>query len=132
MGPCIPDPQRADPKHGMRPSGSRAWRNPIARLTISPTGPEPARTGDDCAGPRPARNAFATKVVDREPADSLLKLGRDQGHVFYFSEVHGMQDGTVTHRWEHDGRIVAEIPFSIGGSALACLLAQEPGNAPAR
>ena len=80
-----------------------------------PTGPEPAQLATTAPG-RVPRATFTTNVVDREPADSLRTLGRDHGHVFYFSELHGMQDRTVTHRWEHDGRIVAEIPFAVGGA----------------
>ena len=78
------------------------------------SGPKPAQLEATAPG-RVARASFTTDVVHREPVDSVVALGSDHRHVFYFSELRGMQGRTVTHRWEHDDQVVAEIPFAVGG-----------------
>ena len=62
-----------------------------------------------------ARAAFTTSVVDREPVDAVEQLTSDRGRVTFFSELIGLQDQTVSHRWEYGGEVRAEVPFEVGG-----------------
>lgn len=62
-----------------------------------------------------ARSAITTAVQDREPIDSIKSLTADNDKVYYFTELKGMEGHKVTHRWEYNGKIMAEIPFEIGG-----------------
>jgi hypothetical protein len=62
------------------------------------------------------RSALTSAIIEREPQDDLREVGIDQGKIFYFTEVHDMPGGTVVHRWEHGGEVVAEVPFEIGGT----------------
>lgn len=61
-----------------------------------------------------ARAAFASAVENREPIDNLKEVaGTDK--VYYFTELRDMSGQTVTHRWEHNGKVMAEIPFNVSG-----------------
>jgi hypothetical protein len=62
-----------------------------------------------------ARAAFTTAVVDREPQDALEQLGNDVRSVSYFTELRGLAGETVTHRWELDGTVMAEVAFEVDG-----------------
>jgi len=62
-----------------------------------------------------ARAVFTTSVVDREPVDTVDKLSADRRKIYFFTELRGMAGQTVTHRWEHDGRIQAEVKFNVKG-----------------
>ena len=62
-----------------------------------------------------ARAAFATAVVDREPVDTLDKLPADRQKIYFFTELRGMAGQTATHRWEHAGRVQAEVQFEVKG-----------------
>lgn len=62
-----------------------------------------------------ARSAFTTAVQDREPVDSVTRLNTDNNKIYYFTELKGMEGQQVTHRWEHDGKVMAEVPFQVGG-----------------
>jgi hypothetical protein len=64
---------------------------------------------------REARATLTTAVVDREPVDSISTLSNDVSQLYYFTEIQGMAGQTVTHRWEYNGQIMAEVSFDIGG-----------------
>ena len=53
--------------------------------------------------------------MDREPQDSLHSLSNDTLRVFYFTEIRDAAGETVVHRWEWNGRVMAEVPFEVGG-----------------
>lgn len=63
-----------------------------------------------------ARATLTSEIMDREPADNLATLSNDQNHIYYFTEIRNMPGGSVTHRWEYNGEVMAEVPFNIGGS----------------
>lgn len=70
------------------------------------------------AGPGPSvdRDKVTTGLIDREPQDEVTQLGNDKSQVYYFTEVHGKPGDRVTHRWEYEGQLMAEVPFEIGSS----------------
>jgi hypothetical protein len=61
-----------------------------------------------------ARGIFATAIDHREPVDSITSLGSDRNRVYYYSEFVGIGGRRLTHRWEYDGEVVAEVPIAIG------------------
>jgi membrane-bound ClpP family serine protease len=63
-----------------------------------------------------ARSTFTNGIAEREPVDAINKLGTNNKKIYYFSELRGMAGQTVTHRWEHDGKIMAEVPFTVNGN----------------
>jgi hypothetical protein len=63
-----------------------------------------------------ARAAFTSAVENREPTDKLSSLNNDQGEILFFTELRDMAGLSVTHRWEHGGKIFAEVPFQVGGN----------------
>ena len=62
-----------------------------------------------------ARAALTTAVIDREPADNITQVSADKEKIYYFTEVKDMAGQTVTHRWEHNGKVMSEVKFDIGG-----------------
>lgn len=62
-----------------------------------------------------ARSAFTTAVENREPVDSVNKLSTDNEKIYYFTELKDMEGQQVTHRWEYNGKVMAEVPFQVGG-----------------
>lgn len=62
-----------------------------------------------------ARTAITSGIDNREPVDNVSSVTTEVGKLFYFTELRGMEGQTVTHRWEHNGEVMAEIPFEIGG-----------------
>lgn len=61
-----------------------------------------------------ARAAFASAIENREPIDKLTEASASK--VYYFTELRDMAGKEVTHRWEHNGKVMAEIPFKVGGN----------------
>jgi hypothetical protein len=60
------------------------------------------------------RSTITTNMIDREPQDEVRELTNDHTQVFYFSDLRNLAGETVTHRWEFDGSVMAEIPFAVG------------------
>lgn len=106
--PSAPPPQAPAPSAPQAPA-------------MAPT-PSPAAKGSaQSARTRPsaavARAQLTSRVVGREPADTLrspvdVQSGRN---VYYYTEFRDLSGHTVVHRWEHDGRVLAAVPFKIGG-----------------
>lgn len=71
--------------------------------------------GSPVPGATVARAIFTTGIEDREPVDELAELPADAGQVYFFTELQGLEGRTVSHRWEYEGRVVAEVPFEVGG-----------------
>jgi len=61
-----------------------------------------------------ARASFTSQIVEREPVDSIEQLSADQPQILFFTELLGLGGQTVTHRWEHGGEVMAEVPFEVG------------------
>jgi hypothetical protein len=62
-----------------------------------------------------ARAAVTSGIENREPMDELSSVTTEVGKIFYFTELRGMEGQKVTHRWEHNGEVMAEVPFEVGG-----------------
>ena len=59
------------------------------------------------------RAVFTTGIQDREPVDEIQSVNRDLTKVYFFTELHGMEGETVTHRWIYQGEVKAEITFYV-------------------
>ncbi len=62
-----------------------------------------------------ARSVFTTQIQDREPVDQVGQLTNDNNRIYFFTEIQDMSGHTVTHRWERDGEVKAEVSFNVGG-----------------
>lgn len=61
------------------------------------------------------RAVFTTAVVNREPVDSIATLTTVTDRIYFFTEITGMADRTIRHRWIQGNEVRAEIPIPIGG-----------------
>ena len=61
-----------------------------------------------------ARAVFTSQIVDREPVDSLSELSNNTDRIYFFTDLRGLTGQIVTHRWEHEGQIMADIKFKVG------------------
>ena len=84
---------------------------------ISLASVSPASADDEAgwAASTVIRAIFTSGVEDREPLDSVAEVKNDQRLIYFFSEFQNMSGEMVTHRWEYNGQVMAEIPFHVGG-----------------
>lgn len=61
------------------------------------------------------RAQFTSGVENREPVDLVTVLENDQDQILFFSDIRQMSGRTVTHRWEYQGQVMAEVDFEVGG-----------------
>lgn len=61
------------------------------------------------------RSAFTRKIAEREPTENLENLTNENGQVKFFTELRDMSGQTAIHRWQYDGKVVAEIEFKVKG-----------------
>lgn len=81
-----------------------------AEPAATPAAPASAPTGSV------ARAVFTTAVVDREPKDTLSQIPANVDRIYYFTELRGLNGQTVTHRWEYQGKVIAEVKFDVHGA----------------
>jgi len=62
-----------------------------------------------------ARAVLTTGVVEREPVNQLDNIPADDSRVLFFTDIRDMTDKTVTHLWKHNGEVMAEVKFNVGG-----------------
>lgn len=62
-----------------------------------------------------ARAVFTTGISDREPVDDLVTIPNSLQQVYFFSELRDLDGQIVTHRWEYNGQVMAEVTFKVGG-----------------
>ena len=86
----------------------------------TPATPPVSPTATDTAAPPQAgsvaRAVFTSAVTEREPADTITSLSNDATNIMFFTELQGLQGQTVTHRWEHGDKVMAEIKFDVGSA----------------
>ena len=82
---------------------------PTSVTTASKAKPTERRSGSVI------RAVFTSQIVDREPVDTLDAISRDIQQVFFFTDLRHLQDQIITHRWEHNGQVMAEVKFKVGG-----------------
>jgi len=61
------------------------------------------------------RSAFTRTIDEREPTENLEKLTNENEQVKFFTELRDMSGQTAIHRWEYDGKVVAEVEFNVKG-----------------
>lgn len=61
------------------------------------------------------RSAFTRDIAEREPTENLQNLTNENGQVKFFTELRDMSGQTAIHRWEYEGKVVAEIEFNVKG-----------------
>jgi len=77
-----------------------------------------ASSADETAAVNPgsvARAIFTSRIDDREPVDDLATIPNAQQQVYFFSELRNLEGQIVTHRWEYQGQVMAEVKFKVGG-----------------
>lgn len=82
------------------------------------TAPETFKSTVSVSSDHIARAQFTTRIDAREPTDRVETVFPSNGQsirtLFYFTEITGLDGETVTHRWEHEGQVVAEVSFDVG------------------
>lgn len=63
---------------------------------------------------RVARAIFTTAIAEREPVDNLESLPNNIQQLYFFSDLRGLAGKIVTHRWEFNDKLMAEITFKVG------------------
>ncbi len=61
-----------------------------------------------------ARTAFTTRIEDREPVDNLVRVPNSVDRIYFFSDLRGLDGEIITHRWEYNGQVMAEVKFRVG------------------
>lgn len=66
------------------------------------------------------RALFTNGISKREPIDDitgqLTATPQELKKLYYFTELRGLKGQTITHQWQYDNKIVAEIEFKIRGN----------------
>ena len=70
-----------------------------------------AKPGSDSV----ARAIFTSGIVDREPVDDLTTVPTSLDRVYFFSDLRNLEGQIITHRWEYNGKVMAEVKFQVGG-----------------
>ena len=76
---------------------------------------DPTTAMENASSEHVARTVFTSEVQNREPTDTITSLSNDHNRIYFFSELTGLGGQIVTHRWEYQGKSMAEIKFNVGG-----------------
>jgi len=59
------------------------------------------------------RSAFTTEIKNKEPVSEFKHISVDVTRVYFFTELSGLNGRTITHRWEYNGKVMAEVHFKV-------------------
>jgi hypothetical protein len=94
-----------------------AAAQPVAEpTTASQPATQPANQAPPKSTGTVARAQFTTAIQDREPVDKVSNLTNDKSQVLFFSEIKDAEGQKITHRWEHNGKLMSETSFDVGGN----------------
>lgn len=62
-----------------------------------------------------ARAVFTTGINDHEPVNQVTTVPTSTQKIYFFTEIRGMSGHIVKHRWEYNGKTMAEVEFGVGG-----------------
>ena len=60
-----------------------------------------------------SRAIFTTAIDNLEPVSILQQVTTDTTRVYFFTELNGLSGHAITHRWEYNGKVMAEILFQV-------------------
>ena len=81
-------------------------------VTRAPGGMSSQPAGSAAA---PAKSAsvqhaqFTTAIDNREPSDDVTSLDNSHTQIFFFTELKDAAGQTITHRWQYNGKVVAQV-----------------------
>ena len=55
-------------------------------------------------------------MEDREPVDAIAFLENEARNIVFYSDLRGYAGETITHRWEYQDQVMAEVPFVVRGN----------------
>jgi hypothetical protein len=64
---------------------------------------------------RVALAQFTTAIENREPIDQVTFVSNDVEVVFFYTDLRNLEGQTISHRWLHNGIVVANVAFDVGG-----------------
>ena len=70
--------------------------------------------------PNVTRAILTTAIVDKEPTDEIVSIDKNQERIYFFTEFANLKGKVIKHRWEYQGKIMAEVNFNIGSSQWRC------------
>lgn len=129
VGLLIALPAAAAPAQAAGPGTASSTTPPAAPPATTPAAAPPAAPAPAPATPagqgkameQPAtsgavtRATFTTDVKNREPVDHITTLTNTASKVYFFTELTGLAGQRVTHRWLHEGKVVAQVSFQVKG-----------------
>lgn len=60
-----------------------------------------------------SRAIFTTAIDNLEPVSDLQQVATDTTRVYFFTELNGLSGHAITHRWEYNGKVMAEVSFQV-------------------
>ena len=57
---------------------------------------------------------FTSGVQEHEPLDKLIGLSNKDTTVYFYTELRNLQGQKISHRWEYEGQLLAEVSFNVG------------------
>ena len=62
-----------------------------------------------------ARAIFTSEIIDREPANDLTEINNTTDRVYFFTDLRNLTGQIITHQWEFNDKVMAEVKFKVGG-----------------
>lgn len=130
-----PTSQQQDQQQSGQASTQSASQSSATQTTSSQSGmqssqsaTQSSRAGGSAAGTQQtstgtgqaadvARAQFTSEVRNREPVDEVSNFEAQSDPLYFFTEVKNAEGQTITHRWLHNGEVMAEVPLDVGSDS---------------
>ncbi len=88
----------------------------FAAVLIIPMGVSAIRGETGVAEAAVAVAQFTTGIENRQPVDSVSFLENEARAISFFSDLRGLAGHSISHRWQYQGKVMAEVSFEVRGN----------------
>lgn len=86
----------------------------VCALMLSPAAAQQSMGGADAGAV--TNSTFTSGITDGAPVDYRQQFDTNTAVVYYYTEVVGLRDQKVTHRWKLEGKVMKEVVLLVKGS----------------
>ena len=86
---------------------------PVPEMLVEDT--TGTKKSDENSQGKVARAIFTSAIIDREPDDNLTEISNASDRIYFFTDLRNLTGQIITHRWEYNDKVMAEVKFRVGG-----------------
>lgn len=120
--PAVNQPETSATPDTASPAASEPITPEVASPATEMPSPATSSTASDLnkKNKNVIRAILTTAIEDKEPTDEIVAIDKNKDRIYFFTEFANMTGQAIKHRWEYQGKTMAEVNFNVGSAKWRC------------